>query len=413
MSVFKYKAKDKSGKIKEGVLVALNKKEAGAQLRGQQLSPLFVKEVKGQGDRKGGLNFSFNRKVSLIEKANLCRYLATMINSGLALTEAVEVIADETTHPGMQKVLGDVRASLQSGQPLSTAFAKHPEVFDGVFLTLVKAGEESGTLGKSFDYLGKQLYSDYDLNQRVKSTLAYPIVIILATMGLGVSMLVFVVPKISPILLNLHREFPLPTYTLMVLKAGLFLSKNILFFLGGLVLSLFGLGMIFSKPKGKRVLGDFLSRIPFFGQLFSKLVLGRFNRTLSTLLKSGVPIIDSLRVAANTLTLPQYKNMGDIFTKEVEKGVALSEILKKSNLFPSMMIRMVSTGEKTGALDKLLLDLATFYEEEVSNSLKTLTSVIEPIMMLFIGLGVAVMVISVIAPIYSFVGSLSESLTTH
>ncbi|HUW21409.1 MAG TPA: type II secretion system F family protein [Candidatus Bathyarchaeia archaeon] len=411
MPVFKYKAETKKHEIKEGVLVAASKKDAGEQLKDQQLSPLFVQETTTGGKKQSGVLFA--RGVSLVDKANLCRYLSTMINSGLALTEAVEVLAEESDHPKMQQVLDDVRVSLQAGQPLSAAFTQHPDVFDDVFLTLVKAGEESGTLGKSFDYLGKQLYADYELTQKVKSTLAYPIVIVLTTSALGVAMLVFVVPKIAPILLNLNREFPLPVYTLFILRFGLLLSKNIPFFLAGIIFLGFCLFLIFRKPAGRKVLGNFISRIPFFGQLLIKLVLGRFNRTLATLLKSGVPITNSLRVSAATLNLPQFKNMGSYFVEEVEKGVALSEILKKTKLFPSIMIRMVSTGEKTGSIDKLLIDLAQFYEEEVSNALKTLTSVIEPIMMLFIGIGVGVIVISVIAPIYSFVGSLSKSLTTH
>jgi type IV pilus assembly protein PilC len=411
MAVFKYKAENKDGEVKEGVLVAASKKEAGEQLKNQQLSPLFVQKVDEQ--KKTGFSLFGQKKVSLIEKANLCRYLATMINSALPLTEAVEAIAEETTQPAMQKVLSDVRSSLEAGQPLSNAFSKYPETFDEVFLTLLRAGEESGTLGKSFDYLGKQLYADYELRQRIKSTLAYPTVIVLTTLALGLAMLIFVIPKIAPILLNLHREFPLPAYTLFILRSGLFLSKNILFFLGGLVILAVPLVFVFQKPQSKKAFGNFLSRLPFFGELLSKLVLGRFNRTLATLLKSGVSIIDSLRVSASTLTLPQFKSIGEIFIKETEKGTSLSETLKKTNLFPSIMIRMVSTGEKTGALDKLLTDLAEFYEEEVSNFLKALTSVIEPIMMLLIGIGVGAMVVSVIAPIYSFVGSLSKSLTTH
>lgn len=409
MAVFKYKAKTKKGEIKEGVVIAGSKKEAGDKLKGEQLSPLSIQAEKSRG-KKSGL---FSRKVNLLDKANLCRYLSTMINSGLPLSEAVDVISTEVDNPQMKQIMVDVRESIQGGRPLSGAFAKHPQVFDEIFLTLIEAGEKSGTLGKSFGYLGDQLYSDYELRRKIVSTLAYPFIIVLTTMGLGVAMLLFVVPKIAPILLNLDREFPLPPYTLFILKTGLFLSQNVLYLLGFVILVVVGLLIFFSKPKGKKILGNFLSRIPFFGQLFVKLVLGRFNRTLATLLKSGVPIIDSIKVSAKTLTLPQYKDVEKTLVKKIEKGVSLAKILRESKAFPSIMIRMVSTGEKTGSLDKLLLDLAQFYEEEVSNSLKTLTSVIEPILMLFIGLGVAVMVVSVIAPIYSFVGSLSKSLSSH
>lgn len=410
MPGFKYKAKDSKGKIEEGILLASSKEEAAEELKSQKLSPLSIKAT---AKPKSQSSLLFSKKVSLIEKANLCRYLSTMINSGLPLSEAIEVLAEDAIGSQMPKILDDLQSSLKSGQPLSTALAKHPDTFDEVFLTLIKTGEESGTLGKSFDYLGKQLYADYELGRKVKATLAYPTVIVLTTLALGLAMLIFVVPKIAPILLRLHETFPLPVYTLIILKTGLFLSQNILLFsLLGLFLGI-ALFFLLSKPKGKKFLGDLFSRIPFFGPLFTQLALGRFNRTLATLLKSGVPITKALSVSSETLTLPQFKNVRSQFVKEVERGVSFSTALKKMGVFPPIMIRMVSTGEKTGALDRLLLDLAQFYEEEVSNSLKTLTSVIEPIMMLFIGIGVAIIVISVIAPIYSFVGSLSQSLTTH
>lgn len=406
MAVFKYKAKDKSGKIKEGTMVAVSKKEAGRQLRGENLSPLFVRALPSSAK----FSFLSREKIPLIEKANLARYLATMIKAGLPLTEALDVLCDEATSSGAQKILNETRATVQKGQLLSVAFARHPQVFDQVFLTLVKAGEESGTLEKSFEYLGKQLYADYQLRQKIKSTLAYPVTVTGATLALGISMLVFVVPRIAPVLLRLSQTFTLPPHTLFILNAGLFLSKNLLFFLGGMVGLIFLASFLLANQKSRKKINDFISRLPGVKKFYQGLVLARFNRTLSTLLKSGVPIIDALQVSTDTLTLPQYRKVKKLFSQRIGKGESLSEVLKKSGLFPSIMVRMVITGEKTGSLDKLLLDLATFYEEEISNSLKTLTDMIEPILMLVIGVGVGVIVVSLIAPIYSFVGSLSQSI---
>lgn len=408
MATFRYKAKDKKGKIVEGVLVGSSEKEIASQLKSQSLSVLVVEKI---GKEK--VSKLFQKGVTLLDKANLCRYLATMVEAGLSLVEAVEVIADETDQPKMKEILGDVRSNLHKGQSLSSAFAKHSDVFDEVFITLIEAGEKSGTLGKSFDYLGKQLYNDYELGQKVKSTLAYPAIIILTTGGLGVMMMTFVVPKIAPILLRLHENFPLPVFTVLILRTGLFISKNLLAIGGVFLFFLFVLGVILSRPKGKKLLGEMLSRIPFFGQLLLKLSLARFSRTLSTLLKSGVPIVESLQVSASTLTLAKFKPMGETFSQRISQGTSLSEVMRESKLFPAIMIRMVSTGEKTGQVDKLLMDLAKFYEEEVSNYLKALTSVVEPIMMLIIGVAVGAMVILIIAPIYSFVGSLSKSLSSH
>jgi len=406
MAVFKYKAKTKDGKIKEGVTVATSKKEAGAHLRSEGLSPLFVKEI--STPRKFSLFPS--QKVTLIEKADICRYLATMIKSGLPLMEAIDVLCSEPSSPAMERILNDARSSVQKGQPFSSVFSKYPDVFDEIFLTMVRAGEESGTLEKSFKYLGKQLYAEYELKQKIKSTLAYPAVVILATLALGMAMLVFVVPRISPVLLRLSQDFPLPPHTIFILKVGLFLSRHLLIFLGGLF-GILVLLIAFSQSRsGKRMLGMVFSRLPVISKLTLALALARFCRTLSVLLKSGVSIITALQVSSGALNLPKYQKAKKLFATEVKKGTSLAEIFKKSNLFPPMMARMVSTGEKTGTLDELLLDLATFYEEEISNSLKALTSIIEPILMLGIGVGVGIIVVSVIAPIYSFVGSLSQSI---
>lgn len=406
MAVFKYKAKTKEGKVKKGVMIAASKSEAGNQLRKDGLSPLFVKEV--SSSKKFSLLAP--RKISLIEKADICRYLATMIKAGLPLPEALEVLSSEDLSAESQKVLSSAQSSVQKGKFLSTAFSQHPDIFDEVFLTLVKVGEESGTLEKSFAYLGKQLRADYELRQKVKSTLAYPAVVVLATLALGVTMLVFVVPRIAPVLLRLSHDFKLPSHTIIILKLGLFLSEHLLIFLGGLFGLLVLLAVLAQGKIGKKLMAALFSRLPVINKLYLALALARFNRTLSTLLGSGVPIITALQVASGTLNLPKYQRAKELFTTEVSKGISLGEILKESRLFPPIMTRMVTTGEKTGSLDELLLELATFYEEEVGNYLKTITSVIEPILMLGIGLGVGLVVVSVIAPIYSFVGSLSRSI---
>lgn len=403
--LFKYKAKAKDGQIKEATLIAASKKEAGQQLRNENLEPLFVEAVKTESRRQ-----FFAGRLPLIEKANFCRYLATMLNSGLPLTEAVEVLSGEAAHPTLKKILDEVRASVQKGQLLSTAFAKYPDVFDEVFLTLVRAGESSGTLDKSFAYLGEQYHADYELIQKIKSTLAYPVVVILATSGLGVGMLVFVVPRIAPVLLRLSETFPLPAHTLLILKIGLFLSQNIIFFGIGLAVAAVALGFFFATQRGKKILTAILSRLPVIKKFYLHLVLTRFCRTLSTLIASGVPIVDSLQVASGTLTLPRYSKLKASLIEDVSRGQSLAQVLKESRLFPPIMTSMVTTGEKTAQLDKLLTDLADFYQEEVTNSLKTMTDLIEPVLMLFIGLAVGAAVVSLIAPIYSFVGSLSQSI---
>lgn len=406
MPVFKYKAKNADNKIDQGTIVAVSKSEAGALLRKDNLTPLFVKEIiTSQKFRIFTL-----KRLPLIEKANLCRYLATMIKAGLPLNEAVEVLYNEASHPVLRKILNDIQIDLQKGQLLSKTFSSYPQDFDEVFLTLVKAGEEGGNLDKSFEYLGKQLYSEYELEQKIKSTLAYPAVVTLATLGLGVGMLIFVVPKIAPVLLRLSKDFPLPAHTIIILKLGLFVSENLLFFGIGLVAFLILFGLFLVSSKGRKIASNVMAKLPVVGGFYNHLALARFSRTLATLLGSGVPITKTLQVSVGTLNLPRYRKLSGFLSDEIAKGKSLSVILKTSDLFPPIMTGMIATGEKTATLDLLLVDLGLFYEEKVSNSLKAMTDLIEPVLMLGIGLAVGVAVISLIAPIYSFVGSLSQSI---
>lgn len=406
MAIYQFKAQTKTGKIKEGTLVAGTREEAGAQLRNEGLAPLFVNPIRPSSR----FNLSFSRRVSLVDKANLCRYLAAMVKAGLPMGEALEVLSREADSESLKKVLNEARASLQKGQLLSTAFARFPDAFDEVFLTMIKAGEESGTLDKAFSYLGKQLTADHELRQKIKSTLAYPAAVTAATLSLGLAMLFFVVPRIAPVLLRLSATFPLPSYTMLILKAGVFLSDNLLLILLVMIVAGVGVGLFFTSRRGRRALTVFLSRLPVVGKFSDQIVLARFSRTLSTLLKSGLPIIPALEVSSGTLTLPKYAKLTHSFADKIGKGRPLSDVLRESGLFPSMMVSLITTGEKSATLDELLMELAGFYEQEIGNSLKSLTDLIEPVLMLAIGLAVGFAVVALIAPIYSFVGSLSGSI---
>lgn len=400
MDTFTYKVKDKKGKIFEDVIESTSRKEAASFLREQGYQVLTVRKTMPTQSV-----IDKARRVSVVEKAIFCRYLSTMMKAGLPLAEAVEIMAKEATNRKMVRILRDLQYSLQRGQKISSVFARYPGVFDPVFLTLTRAGEESGTLEQSFDYLAKQLMSSYELSQKVKGALLYPGVIISAMLGVGILMITFVLPRISKVFLKLNITLPLPTQILLSLST--FLGDNFPFVIMSVVLVIIACIILLSISNTRKALSRAASKLPVVSRLFDQLDLARFSRTLSTLLKSGVPILESIRVSVNLLTQKKFVRLGRTFEEEIQKGNSLSDAISKGEgIFPGLMTQSLRAGEKTGSLEVVLEELAQFYEQEVEHTLKGLTSILEPVLMLVIGVAVGAMVISIIAPIYSIIGSL-------
>ncbi len=402
MPIFSYKF-SQAGKIKTDTITASNKDEAVSIIKGKNLKVISIREVKVIPE-KSILPSFFSKKVSVVEKITLCRYMATMLHSGLSLIGGIDALTQDTGHPKMKKILQDVSYGLQKGETIASAFAKHPEVFDETFLTIIQAGEISGTLNKSFDYLGKQLQKDHELMQKVKNAMIYPAVILSTMIGIGFLLLVFILPRIAQVFFRMKINLPLPTKALFTIS--LFFSKNVLFILPTVALIFVFLLLILQSQPGKKFLSRLISILPYSKTLFNQLDLARFNRTLSTLLKSAVPITQALRVSTRSLTLPKFRKLTPIFEEEIKKGVSLSSILKRQKIFPSVMVRMIVAGEKSGTLDNVLSDLADFYEQEVDASLKNFVNLLEPILMLIVGAAVGAMVLLVIAPIYNLIGGL-------
>lgn len=403
MAIFEFKAKDKQGKIIIDTIEAASRKEAGNILREQKLQVLTVKKI---SQSKSSLQrFS---KVPVIEKAIFCRYMSTMMKAGLPISEAIAIIAKESPNKKMHRILVDMQYSIQRGQKLSAVFARYPEVFDSVFLSLAKAGEQSGTLEQSFEYLSKQLMKSYELTQKVRGALLYPAVIISAMFGVGMLMMVFVLPRISQVFLRLRIE--LPFFTKILLQVSDFFGKHSLVVVGVSIAVAVAFILLLQMKKTKLAIYRIVGKLPIMNRLFTLIDLARFSRTFSTMLKSGVPIIESIKVSVNLFNQAKFSKLSKTFEQEIEKGKTLSEALAKGKgVFPALMIQSVSAGEKSGSLEVVLAELAEFYEQEVENSLKGLTSIIEPVLMLIIGIAVGAMVISIIAPIYSVIGNLQPT----
>ncbi|OGM28296.1 hypothetical protein A2801_02455 [Candidatus Woesebacteria bacterium RIFCSPHIGHO2_01_FULL_41_10] len=402
MALYSYKARDEAGKIITDAIESTSRSTAAALLKGQGLQVMTVKSV-------GGISSIFAGKVSVAEKAAFCRFMGTMLRSGMSLPEAVEIIRQETKNKKMQQVLADLSNQTQKGKSVSSVLEGYKNDFDPVFLTMIRAGEESGTLEQSFDYLSAQLTQTHELTQMIKGSLMYPAVIIVAMIGNGLMMAIFVLPRIAGAFLKL--DVPLPAYTRIILGMGQFFGNNVALVL--IMTFLLGASAVasFIIPKTRKIIIRVLAKMPVISFLVKQIDVARFARTLSTLLKSGVPIIEALDVSAESISQPYMKAEAKRFSAAVSKGESLSSILTlNKRVFPTIMIQTIRAGEQSGSLEVVLAEVAVFYEKEVEFSLKRLTSLLEPVLMLLIGVVVGVMVIMMIAPIYSIIGGLQTTI---
>ncbi len=403
MPIFTYKAQQEDGAIIKDIIQAASKADAVANIKSRGLQVLTIKNPESK------LGNLFSGNISVSEKASFCRFMATMMRSGLSLPESVDIIKQESKNKKLNRVLTDISYQTQKGKTLSSVIANYHEEFDAIFLTMVKVGEESGTLDKSFDYLSVQLHASHELSQKIKGSLMYPAVIILAMIANMLMMAIFVLPRISSVFLKL--DLPLPGYTRVLLGAGEFFGSNSLFVILATVAMLIAAGLFVSIKTTRDMLIKGMSTLPVIKNVVMFIDIARFARTFSTLLKSGVPIVNALEVSADTLTQPKMRKVAKGFGERISKGESLSNILVSTRgVFPGIMVQTVRAGEQSGTLEKVLEELAMFYEEEVEFSLKRLTALIEPVLMLLIGVVVGVMVIIMIAPIYSLIGGLQESI---
>jgi type IV pilus assembly protein PilC len=403
MQIYNYTAKNENGDVFSDALQAESKDDAAAAIRSRRLQPLTIKKVKGPSKSL------FGGGISSSEKAAFCRFMATMLRSGMSIPEATDIIREETKNKKLKKILSDVYFQTQKGKNMSVVLTQYEGDFDKVFLTLIRVGEESGTLEKTFDYLSKQLAASHDLRQTVTGSLMYPAVIIGAMMGNGFLMMFFVLPRIAGAFLKL--SVPLPSYTRVMLLVGQFMGKHTMeaIIVSGVIM-LAGVGILLLK-RSRKIILSIIVKMPGPRGIIKQIDIARFSRTLSTLLKSGVPITEALDVSAGTLTQAAVMKQAKAFSTSVEKGESLSSVLMQHReIFPSTMIQSIRAGEQSGTLEKVLEEMADFYEKEVEYTLKKLTSLLEPLLMLMIGVAVGAMVIMMIAPIYSIIGGLQEMI---
>jgi type IV pilus assembly protein PilC len=399
MATFSYKAMNAERQTQEGILVANSREDVASMLTKKGLIPLTV--------RQSVTKVQVSGKIPVIEKITFCRYMGIMLSTGLSLSEGIEVLGRETKNQLLKDILNDMQYGLEQGQQLSTIFERYPSVFESYFITLIRAGEVSGKLAEVFVHLETELRAEYSLTTKVKGALMYPIIIFVAMIGMGFLMFFFVLPQIAKVFLNM--KLPLPAFTRVLFTVSLALSHQMIAILIGIIALGIGAFFAFKMQIVKDTIIRLFGMVPAVGNLIKKIDIARFCRIFSTLLRSAVPITEALEISLSLLTWKQFRTLKTTIPEEIRKGRPLAAVMRETNVFPSLLMQMVAAGEKTATLDSTMADLATFFEGEVEEEVKGLTQIIEPVMMLGVGIAVGVMILSIISPIYSVVGSMQQS----
>lgn len=345
--------------------------------------------------------------ISFQEKLLFTKHLAVMIRAGITLTEALDILKEQAVNRSFYKLLKQLLAEVENGQAFSKGLAQHPQVFDQFYLNLIKIGEESGTLEESLEFLATQLSKDYNLRKKVQGALLYPALIFTATVVMGGFIALFILPQ----LVNFFSAFDttLPLATRILLFVAVLMRDHGLLLTGGLALTFTGLFLLFKTPAVKPKWHAFLLKAPIFGRLIHFNELARFCRNLGTLLKSGVPISHSLEITGKTLNNAAFQNGLSHLATEVTKGKPLAGAMDDFlEVFPRVVSKMVTVGEKTGKLEEVLLYLGDFYEDEIDDFSKNLTTILEPVLLIAIGLVVGFVALAVISPIYELTGSINR-----
>ena len=394
---FEYSVRDRQGKLVTGKTEAPTKEAAAAALVRRGLAPVSIKESGGGLNRE--LNLSFGASVKLKDLSIMSRQFATMINSGLSLLRALAILADQTENKALAKALAEVRSAVESGESLSGALGKHPRIFPSLMVNMTRAGEAGGFLDKVLLQVAANFESEVKLKSKIKSAMTYPAVVFVIAIVAVIGMLLFIVPIFSNMFASLGGTLPAPTRVLVFLSTALKTTAP-----GLVVLGVGGVVVwrrIGHRDEVRRVVDPLKLKLPVFGGLFRKVAISRFTRNLGTMLSSGVPILQSLEIVGGTAGNLVIRDAARAVEESVRRGESLAEPLGQHSVFPPMVVQMLAVGEETGAMDTMLAKISDFYDQEVEATAEALTSLIEPLMIAFLGGIVGSMIVALYMPIFS------------
>ncbi|MFA6304455.1 MAG: type II secretion system F family protein [Patescibacteria group bacterium] len=401
MSQYSYKAKRKEGQVFEGVVEAPQEDAAVDVLRERGLEVIYLERLDKEVVKKThGFKLPFlGGKIKRKEVVVFSRQLAVMISANLSVVQALRIIVSQTEQETLKAAIADVADEVESGIKLSIALEKYPQAFSHFFVSMVRSGETSGKLDEVLEYLADQEEKDYDLVSKIKGAMIYPVFIIGGLVVVGVAMMVFVIPQLTGMLTASGTKLPFTT-RLLIGTSDALRFKWYLFVLAAVIL-FFTFKYVLKLPQAKQFIDTIKLKFPVFGNLFKMIYLVRFTQSLSTLTKGGVPLTAALTIVAEVVGNDLYKKLIQQTIKEVEDGNSVAVVFMESSVVPKLVSQMLSVGEKTGRMDLVLDKVSGFYGREIENMVANMTHLIEPFIMVIIGVAVGGMVASIILPMYN------------
>lgn len=402
MPVYTYKARTQSGEIKKGEVEAENERALNAKLAQQGYLPVEIKlKPRKEDSFIGGMAAKFREKVPLKALAIFARQFSTMINAGLSLVKCLDILGEQTEDKTLRKFIGRIKQSVEDGSTLASAFEQFPRTFSKLFTNLVHAGEVGGVLDEVMDRLAGFLEKDQQLRSKIRSSMTYPAIILFVAIGVVIFLVTFVLPTFIQMFEGMDLELPLMTKALLAVSEGLRTYWYI--FLLGLSFGLVGLGRYIATPAGKRQFDQLVLKVPVFGPLNQKVAISRFARTLSTLLASGVPVLQAMEVVAEAAGNVVVTKAVMTARTSIKEGESIAGPLAESGIFPPMVTQMIAVGEETGNLETMLTKVSDFYDLEVDATVSALTSLLEPLLMVGMGVIVGFIVIAMFLPMFQLI----------
>ncbi|MBA7612346.1 Type II secretion system protein F [subsurface metagenome] len=399
MATFVYKVRDRSGKIFTGSMEGENRSSVVSRLREMDY---FITSISEK--RRGFLiskEITFFQRIKFRDLTVFYRQFATMVNAGLTLVSSLDILIEQVENKTLSNVIKTVKSDVEAGSTLADAFAKQPQVFSELNISMIRAGEIGGVLDEILNKIADLMEKEYALRQKIKSAMTYPVFISSAAVIMGIFMLAFILPQFVEVFTQFGAELPVLTKVLVILTV-LFNKYWYLFFITFATMVFAFLAYI-KTPNGKVNFDKFKLNAPIFGEINRKTAVARFTRILGTLIKSGVPILEALKVSSNAIGNLVISFAVTNAKTKIKEGQSISSPLAESGVFPPMVTQMIMVGEESGELEEMLINVANFYDEEVDRTVERLTSIIEPIMMAFIGLIVGIVVIAMYLPIFNMV----------
>jgi type IV pilus assembly protein PilC len=401
--LFAYRALDTDGHERQGTIEALSMDVAVSTLQRRNLIVSSIEPISKKSPLE--IEFAFFKAVSNKDIVILSRQIATLFEAQVSALRVFRLLAAEVDNRKLSEILTQVADDLQGGSPISKALSRHPRVFSSFYVNMVRSGEESGKLSETFGYLADYLDRTYEVQSKAQNALIYPAFVVTVFMVVMALMLTLVIPKVSQILIDSGQEIPL--YTRIVIGLSEFLVNFGPFILLALMAGAFFAYRWMQTPTGRLFFDDMKLEVPYIGDLYEKLYLSRIADNLATMLQSGVPVVESVEITGSVVGNARYEAVLRDVGEQVRGGSSISDAMNRHGEIPGIMSAMVKVGEETGELGSILTTLAKFYRREVTNAVDTLVDLIEPLMIVLLGLGVGILLASVLIPIYNLAGSIS------